>query len=390
MKLSYIMALMMTGAILAGCSNENAQKDAHTASAPAYTDTVLPEKCYKRLEGTIAGQPIVLHLQRAGSRFNAMYYYTSQGRWITLDYLKDSSNSNRFSFYEYTSGNPDLNSSDVKNARLSFTYSNGSITGQWISGDNAKNYDFTLKETYPEGAYRFTTIYLADSVIGFDSKPDGPKGNISEFFVLPEGNDAAALWLQTEIKKILYLDSAGKGMSIEEAIRKSNKAYLASYKNDIKAMENEEFMATLNYESMQEVSVRYNERGYVILESLSYDYSGGAHGNYGSALYCLDAASKRRLALQDVIAADSSQLRTLLEKNFRAQIRLAASRPLTEYLFENRLMPNDNFYFTNKGIGFLYNPYEIAAYALGQINVFIPYTELKQYIRPDFAKRMGL
>ena len=279
---------------------------------------------------------------------------------------------------------------DAQNARLICSYSDGKLKGQWISGDNTKKYDFTLKENYPEGAYRFTAMYFADSVTGFESKPNGPMGNISEFFIIPEGNDATAQWLQTQLKKILYLDSAGKGLDIEEAVKKGNDAYLTAYKNDIKAMENEEFMATLNYESMQEVSVRYNERGYVILESLSYDYSGGAHGNHGSALYCLDAVNKRQLTLRDVITADSNQLRPLLEKNFRTQAHLTTSQPLTEYLFENRLMPNDNFYFSDKGIGFLYNPYEIAAYALGQINVFIPYTELKQYIRPGFAKRMNL
>lgn len=390
MKLSYITGfILLAGIVFISCNNDKKIGD-KDAPAIKQTDVTLPQHCYKRLEGSIAGQPVVLHLQRAGARFEAMYYYRKQGRWITLNYIADSSSNDKLFFYEYTEGNLDMSGNETQNAKLVCNYSNGILNGQWISGDNTKKHDFKLEETYPEGSYQFTVLSFADSAIGFASKPDGPVGKVSEMFVMPEGNDAAASWLGVQIKEILYLDSSGRGMAIEDAVKKSNAAYLASYKNDIKEMENEEFMATLNYESMQQISVRYNERNYVVLESLAYDYSGGAHGNHGSALYCLDVANKKQLALQDIITADSNQLRTLLEKNFRSQAHLTTSQPLTEYLFENRLMPNDNFYFTEKGIGFLYNPYEIAAYAIGQINVFIPYTELKQFIQPDFARRMGL
>jgi len=53
------------------------------------------------------------------------------------------------------------------------------------------------------------------------------------------------------------------------------------------------------------------------------------------------------------------------------------------------LKPNKNFYFNDKGLAFMYNPYEVASYAQGQIVVFIPFNELKSYLVPAFAERIG-
>jgi hypothetical protein len=44
---------------------------------------------------------------------------------------------------------------------------------------------------------------------------------------------------------------------------------------------------------------------------------------------------------------------------------------------------NDNFYISEKGIGFFYNEYDIAPYVMGPTEVLVPYEAIKPYIRPD-------
>ena len=43
----------------------------------------------------------------------------------------------------------------------------------------------------------------------------------------------------------------------------------------------------------------------------------------------------------------------------------------------------DNFYLTDNGICWVYNPYEIACYATGQTFIEVPFTELEMYFLPD-------
>jgi hypothetical protein len=91
-----------------------------------------------------------------------------------------------------------------------------------------------------------------------------------------------------------------------------------------------------------------------------------------------------------VITADSARLQPIVEAAFRKQQGLKPSDSLNTILFENHLATTDNYYFTNKGLGFYYFPYEVAAYAVGPIQVFVTFAELKPYLRPDFASRLKL
>lgn len=54
-------------------------------------------------------------------------------------------------------------------------------------------------------------------------------------------------------------------------------------------------------------------------------------------------------------------------------------------LFDNTIQTTTNFCVTQKGILFLYNPYEIAAYAYGEIELFIPFEEVKNVLNPLFV-----
>ena len=49
----------------------------------------------------------------------------------------------------------------------------------------------------------------------------------------------------------------------------------------------------------------------------------------------------------------------------------------------NQIGATDNFYLTDNGICWVYNPYEIACYATGQTFIEAPFTELEMYFLPD-------
>ncbi len=57
---------------------------------------------------------------------------------------------------------------------------------------------------------------------------------------------------------------------------------------------------------------------------------------------------------------------------------------ISEGFFEvEDIVPNNNFWLSNEGIHYSYNQYEIAPYAMGVIDVTIPYSELKDILKPN-------
>ncbi len=61
------------------------------------------------------------------------------------------------------------------------------------------------------------------------------------------------------------------------------------------------------------------------------------------------------------------------------------------YWFDkNNFELNDNFLIKKNGLLFVFNPYEIAAYVYGAIEVFIPYKEIKDLIKDDSVLNLYL
>jgi hypothetical protein len=96
--------------------------------------------------------------------------------------------------------------------------------------------------------------------------------------------------------------------------------------------------------------------------------------------------NRKQLMLSDIVDKDDSlALNVLLEDKFRKLYKLKPTDELSSILFENSIKANDNFYITEKGIGFTYNPYAIAAYVYGEISLFIPFSQMNGLLKDDFV-----
>ena len=73
------------------------------------------------------------------------------------------------------------------------------------------------------------------------------------------------------------------------------------------------------------------------------------------------------------------------ERIFRNDEKISSTASLTEnYFFENgKFNLPENFYISNKGLVFLYNPYEIKPYVAGTTELVIPFANLKKIAKPN-------
>lgn len=122
----------------------------------------------------------------------------------------------------------------------------------------------------------------------------------------------------------------------------------------------------------------FSSERFVSVRLETYANTGGAHPNTATTLFTFDRQAGRTLHLADLVA-DTLAAQTLVEAAFRKKQGLKPDQGLeTEgyFLRDGEFFLPQNVAVGRNGLIFYYNPYEIAAYALGPIELVIPYDKL--------------
>ena len=130
------------------------------------------------------------------------------------------------------------------------------------------------------------------------------------------------------------------------------------------------------------------------IEYLFTSYEGGAHGNYSFATRVFDLKNNKKLDLEDVTTMPQARLSELLMKNIdklpSGTTDSDGAVNNSEMLLVDIIPANKDFYFDEKNLYFHYSPYEIAAFAAGDIVIPVSWEELKGTVNPEFKKRMKI
>jgi hypothetical protein len=111
-------------------------------------------------------------------------------------------------------------------------------------------------------------------------------------------------------------------------------------------------------------------------------YSGGAHGMREKTWYVIDKRANETIKRSDVFKPGSEgRLQELIESALKKQDHLESHEALSSGVyFEDTVEITDNYFFSRHGMGFHWDPYEIAPYSEGAIEVIIPYAELRSLL----------
>ncbi len=132
-------------------------------------------------------------------------------------------------------------------------------------------------------------------------------------------------------------------------------------------------------------TVLLNDGKRLTLSILLDTYTGGAHGSHVAATHSFDAASGRLLTWSDMVT-DTAALKVLAEKKFMAE-RPDLFKPESEggagFQFDDVFvfaLPQ-NYGLTDKGIYFLYVPYEVTPYAFGPTGFVLSDEEISTVLK---------
>lgn len=330
--------------------------------------------------GTIAEQSVLVELMDTENGLTGRYKYLKIGKIIPLEGVIDPQHNYTI---ELTEGDQEEN-----NPRPTWRaiYQNDSIVGKWYSADHKKTYNIKLGIKITEGVVVDFFPIEKDTVVYTQPKDTtAPSFTYANRLSFPKKEKHP--WLADLLRRN---NDIKPNQSVEEYLVRDMIKQVKTYQKSALDADHPEY-ASWNWDYENRAYVNYNEHDYLTICTSGYEYTGGAHGIAWEVYDNYDLKNKHRVRLSDIIAIDSAQISTLLKKTFRKQYDVKPNNTLKEYgLFDDTIKPNNNFYFNDWGLTFIYNQYEIGPYVMGIIPVFIPWEDLKPYLNPTFIERIHL
>jgi hypothetical protein len=119
--------------------------------------------------------------------------------------------------------------------------------------------------------------------------------------------------------------------------------------------------------------------------SITYNwmiYEGGAHPNYGKFCFVLNKGAGNKVSYQSLIKGNEAEFMTIAEAEFKEQSGIKPNEKIYDlYWFkDSKFHLTDNYKFATKGLVFCYNPYEIAPYSFGLIELILPYEKVEKLL----------
>jgi len=119
---------------------------------------------------------------------------------------------------------------------------------------------------------------------------------------------------------------------------------------------------------------------------------GGAHGLETRNYFNFDLKTGDLIKEKDLFKANYEfELAELIKKRIVEESKEYKDQKNSEPIIDledtdywtDSIKGNGNFYITDEGINYVFNPYEIAPYYMGQTEVSLPFSRLKNLLKPN-------
>jgi hypothetical protein len=329
--------------------------------------------------GAIDQRAITMNLHKAGKEYSGYYYYDSLQQPVYFsggEIEKDSG-----VFIVEVEAYPSFNQTEI----FDFLITDTAINGTWKNTPEGNPFLFNAKiKAHNKYDYIFT------------------KGRQRLFSALREPKaefSASSIWPHDESDNYLkeILRNTFKGDSTEKEIKPvllhNKKDFFAKYREQYKNAE-PEHVTEIEYKfSMDDITdqmICWQSDNILSIATHHYSYDGGTQSNSSKIYHSYDLKNKKLFTTEDIFREGwDSIVSKLIVQKLRAAYKINEYETLKKAeFFDEVVKPTNNFYFTSKGLGFSYLPNEIAPYSLGQITVFVPFSEMTNVLQQSFTARL--
>ncbi len=224
--------------------------------------------------------------------------------------------------------------------------------------------------------------FRADIVLTFPQLGSKASGSAKTF------TDSVSILL---MKRLIPEDSL-LGSTPKETLDRFVQFRQDAYLEDFEAAKAEGYSTELLSGFVDEIlmtdSVAYNDHNLFSIQTFTYEYTGGAHGRQSSKALTFDFSKEKLLTADDLFRKGATtKIDSLIRQELFTRYHASSGEELEELGFFNyaEAKTTDNMLLTRNGVTFIFDPYEIAAYFLGTIQVELPYSALSPYLSEDYA-----
>lgn len=376
MKLKFSIALIMiAGLIISGACRKQATKQSNGNSSAGSSEAPVGggaaqtgQKFFFR--GTINNTlSIEMVLVRDGDRLTGNYFYPKVGQDIALAGTVDGGGNVQLTESDETGKQTGLFKGKWQGAKDSPDSSLIEIEGKWSKPDGSKSTDFDVLQQPLEFSAPVRVV---------------PK-------VVKENNKNKSYTVEAEFPQIEG-DSRFDGFNREaRAIVMKD---VAAFKTSETSDEGNDAAETPAESTTSTLDVGYEFR-YATDDLISLEYGegsysrGAAHGNSLTTVLNYDVKNGKKLALADLFNPKSNYLKAISDyclKELKERAKKEDSMIFEDQLDTGAGPHADNYRavaITKKGLWVTFDPYQVAAYAAGPQYVLVPYSALKDIIKPD-------
>lgn len=180
--------------------------------------------------------------------------------------------------------------------------------------------------------------------------------------------------LDEQLIFLLSFDEELEAASIDDAMQSFKNGYL-----ELQQLYTDESTA---WEAKIDGRITYEDANFITIELDAYLFTGGAHGYTSTQMLNFDKDKGVQLTNWELFK-DLDGFRAYAEQKFRQKEAIPMGKPInyTGFMFEeDTFYLPENMGFTKDGLKLLYNPYEVASYADGTIELMLPHKEVKKYL----------
>lgn len=248
---------------------------------------------------------------------------------------------------------------------------------------------FACKGT-EEPTITFETI-TTDKEVKLSSEENSPRCQVHLKLLQATAENGEKAKVINETLMARLLNKPGE-KDLQIAAEKFTEDYTTSYKNTMLPLYNQDRadtskIAWYEYHYLIEATTQQGTANTLsYLATIDY-YEGGAHGINQLITFNFDIATGKLITLADVFAPGyETQLKNCLLKALKSKTGLNSINELKDegYLYSMDMFASENFILNDETTTFVYNPYEIAPYALGSIELVITYSEVSQILNSSF------
>ncbi|GAB3236152.1 hypothetical protein GCM10027346_26540 [Hymenobacter seoulensis] len=387
----FLAAPLGLGLLLTACNSGSDSSASQTTATTPAGPADSPGTWYRQYRGLLPGSAdsVTIHLQNLGdipeeSTLGPVvgYYATSDGRPYEL------------------SGVPGINPDSLYLRDVSVEVVGDKESGpRWMLKQDGTRLVGTrdgqpvvLRRLQPPVGVSFVSRSFSSEVPARPGQPqDSVSGRITMQALIPVSG-ASKDALAANIVRGLRGDSVETkpAPALEDVWKEQSATFTRDYQKEVgplvaKPKTPSEYspQAALAYEQSSNTYVLWNDGNLLSLGYFGYDFSGGAHGMYGTYVRSYDTRTGRGLGYDDIFREGTKkQLEAVIGRYARPALGLQPNEPLSTELTTNTLPVTRNVYLTSGGAVFVYLPFEVASFDQGEIKVFVPMVALQSFLKP--------